>query len=596
MKKRTLTTLLLLTGSLLLAQAPQWIDQQWRNMHRPHSEYIVAFVSGVNRTGESSNDLLDRYEEQARANLIQQIQVEVHATTETYIYSHNDQISETFQLQSVSLARANIAGLQTDRYYDHRRQEAYAIAWVHKFELIRFYRNSISNLMAEIENKLKSGQNYQRRNNNRQALKTYYETMPLFNQLEEARFILMALGRGSEVDAQAEKARKYSLQVSQAIDELQQSPRSNLDELAYFMAYGLFLQLGELDKPLHLTPFSYATTGLESDFSARYGEAMQRALIRAGNYKVSDLKEQDQREPHIVVDGTFWREEDQLKTHASVRQNGTAIAAAEAGMPLEWLARNGIKWQPAPLERINQLGNIKISSTQTEINTRADMQVVSPLEASVVSDAGNQPLPDVPVQFILAHTEQVLCESITNASGIARCYPDAFRASPPLQHVLAGIHLASFTGLDPESAFYARLERSHKPNPARIIVHVEPLRIFVKSHETDHYNRNMPVRYIEPALKAALEGSGFNFTDNIQSAELMISVDAKARHGSSVQGIHFAYVDASVSLTDLGSGQEVYQTGFNAVKGAGADFRRAVAKAYEEVSEEISRVVAEWLY
>lgn len=596
MKKPTLTVLLLLSGILLTAQAPQWIDQQWRNMHRPHTEYLVAFVSGINQAGGNHNDLLDRLEEQARANLIQQIQVEVHATTETYIHSHNDQISETFQLHSVSLARVNIAGLQTDRYYDHRRREAFAIAWVHKFELARYYRNAVSNLLAEIESKLRAGQGFRERGSNQQALKTYYETMPLFNQLEEARFILMALGRGPEWDAQGEKARNYNLQVNRAIDELQQSPRSNLDELAWFMAYGLFLQLGEQDQSLCLTPFTYASTGLESDFSTRYGEAMQRALIQAGKYQVTDLDKQSQKDHMLVVDGTFWREGDQLKTHASVRQNGVAIAAAEAGMPLEWLTRNGIIWQPAPLERIRLLEHIRISSPQTEIHVRADMQVVNPLEVRLASGSAGQDLSDIPVRFELAHNGQLLCEGITNKSGLAHCYPDAFRSSPPVQYVLASIDLASFTGLDPTSAFYAQLERIQQPGAARITLHVEPLRIFVKSLEKDHHNRNMSVRYIEPALKASLAGAGFTFVDNNQSAELMISVDAKARHGSAVQGIYFAYVDANVSIIDLSSGREIYQSGVSSVKGAGADYRRAVVKAYEEAAEEISRAVYEWLY
>lgn len=594
--KPTLTVLLLLSGMLLAAQAPQWIDQQWRNLHRPHAEYLVAIVSGVNRTNESSHELLNRFEEQARANLIQQIQVEVQTTTETYIYSHNDQIAETFQLHSVSLARANIAGLQTDRYYDHRRQEGFAIAWVHKFELIRYYRNAVSNLVAEIESRFKKGKNYQERGSNQQALKTFYETMPLFNQLEEARFILMALGRSPEVDAQAEKARQYSLQVSRAIDELQQSTRSNLDELAWFMAYGLFLQLGGQNENFYLTPFTYATTGLESDFSARYGEAMQRALIRAGQYQVTELGEQALTEQLLIVGGTFWREGDQLKAHASVRQNGRAIAAAQAGMPLNWLEGNGIQWEPAAIERVNKLKNIKISSALTEINARAEMQVVTPLEASLVSHTTGQTLSDIPVQFVLAHNRQVLCVSMTNASGIARCYPDAFRASPPVQHVLAGIDMASYTGLDPASAFYTRLVQNHQPNPARITVHVEPLRILVNSLEKDHYNGDMAVRLIEPALKAALARAGYSFSNSAQSAELMISVDAKARHGSAVHGIYFAYVDASVSITDLGSGRELYKSGFNSVKGAGADFRRAVVNAYEETAAEISQAVFEWIY
>jgi len=200
---------------------------------------------------------------------------------------------------------------------------------------------------------------------------------------------------------------------------------------------------------------------------------------------------------------------------------------------------------------------------------------------------------NIPVNFVLGTTQELLCTALTNQNGVASCYVKSLGASRQIQVAQAFLDVAAFANLEANSVFLKQVEHSFPVAPARFLIKVAPLTIFVQSSERDHYNRQLDVNLLEPALKEVLSLRGFAFTDDLSQADLMVDISAKARHGSNVQGICFSFVDANLSVIDLKDGTEAWKTVISSKKGAGADYSRATVKAFEEAAEEIKQTMPE---
>jgi hypothetical protein len=564
----------------LLAQKPLWADPSWRLSNRGDQEYFVAFISGFAPDGQDAKELLDKFEEQAKGAVIQQIQVNIETTTDLMVANVNAETTEAFKSKSVALARADIAGLRTERYHDQKKRELFAIAWVKKAELVFYYRNSVDNLIGKIETKIKEAENLQGKKDKSLALKAYYETMPSFNQLEEAQLILIALGLKSENELRFGKGNQLMLQVKDGITALQQSPRADIEELSYFMAYGLFLQLGSLSETIVLKPVTFESSGLKSEFSDRFQEALSRSLVKAGGYKIAASVAQTLP---LQAEGTYRKEGEALRVSTVARRNGVVVAAAEVMMPLSWIRENKINWVPENFVNINKLKNISLTAISEGHEGRTGRPLNKPLTLKVMHEG--QPLANAPLVFVA--DEKILARATTNNMGVAEANFAALEAARQTQLVLARFDVAAFAGIENGSPFLRQVENTWPITPARFLVAVKPLTVFVNSSESMPYNLPLNINILEPVLKETLAAKGFAFAEKMEQADLMVTIEARSRNGSNMQGIFFSFVDATVAITDLHSGRETFKQSFSSIKGGGADFERAAIKAFEETAKEI---------
>jgi len=584
--KKHIVILFLLVPFIGLTQQPQWTDYAWRTSNYPDKDFFMAFVSGEVPEGKNAKDLLDEYEEQAKATLIQQIQVSILAATDYQLANIDAATTEAFKMRSQSLSKAQITGLRSDRYHDSKKDLVYAIAQAKKSELKYFYKNAVGRLMEQIQNQKQTADNYRDKNNQQQALKTYYEIMPLFTELEEAQYILLALALVNESDTRLKESFELLLNVKNAITDLQQSEKSSIDDLGYFMAYGLFLQLGEQSVPVFLDEFVFENSGLTAEFSTRFREAVSSGLVRSGNYRVL---ENAGKAADMQIDGSYWKEGEQLKVSAVARQNGQAKAAAEISLPIQWLRDKSINWVPENYQRIAKLAEISLEALNPQQETRAGRPLAEPLKVKVL--AGTETLVEVPLLFSLQ--DENVGKANTDQAGIGVLPYTPKQADRQMQIVLANIDLKEFIGGNPAPAFLEQLEKQYPVAPARFMIKVAPLTIFVQSSEKEHYGNQMEINLLEPALKEALAERGYAFTDQMNEADLLVEIDAKSRNGSNMQGIYFAFVDATVSVLDLGDGREIWKQSLSSIKGGGADFRRATVKAFETAAQQLKEAMPE---
>ena len=338
------------------SQQPAWVDYAKRNSLYPESDYLVGFVSGTNTNNEEPGKLMDQYEELAKSKVVQSLEVSIETNNSLTLSNKNGKSGEEFESKSVSFSSATITGLKSERYYDAKKKNVYAFAFVSKKELAYYNRQLIKTNLQKIEQKLDEGWEFANMNDKQNALKSFYEGMPLLAQAEEAQWMLMAINREQFVDEDLKEIRQKNAELNSEISKLQHANDLSMSEAAYFVAYGLFLQIGEPASALFVNQCTYQNTGLSSEFSEKWDVEMKNALVKAGAYKILD---QPKNNNQVVVLGNYWEEGGQLQIKMQVLINNKIEAMAEGNVSIAGLNEEKVNFIPSQLEKIDQLKAIK---------------------------------------------------------------------------------------------------------------------------------------------------------------------------------------------------------------------------------------------
>ncbi|HOG19303.1 MAG TPA: hypothetical protein PKW37_02510, partial [Salinivirgaceae bacterium] len=236
MKNSILFLLLLLVNfQLVNAQTPNWVRQSQRNFNYPDSLYLVGFASNINSSDEQINDMLASLSDLAKKDLIESIYVSIQSSSTLQIEETKENISEYYKQSSESLSKADIAGLRIETHYDKKNNTGYAFAFALKSEVINFYKNIISLKLLTIANKISEAKLYLMTSNNQNALKTYAQTLAYFREIENAKFLLFALGKTGSEYHQTDKVNKLYLQVKEEINKIYENEqiilRAKKDEI-----------------------------------------------------------------------------------------------------------------------------------------------------------------------------------------------------------------------------------------------------------------------------------------------------------------------------------------------------------------------------
>ena len=575
-------------SSTLLAQKPSWADYYKRQNLYPENEFLVGFVSGVNNNNKDDGKLKSVYEALAKDKLIQGIQVEIETNNSLNISNKNGKSDEEFLSKSISFSKANISGLTTKSYYDRKKKEVFAIAIVNKKELAYYYRNIIISGQEDIEQKLTEGKRYVKKGNKENALKSYYEAMPYLLKIDEARTLLIALNRKMYADISMDEINNLKIELINEIDSLQNPNNLNLSESAYFVAYGLFLQLGNIEGTISLDNFTYENTGLGSDFSSRWNQEFTSALVKTGSYEV----ENSENSKSFVVYGNYWKEGDLIKIVASVSRYNELIAVSKGSIPISWLKMENIDYLPEQIQLMKSLSTYKLKIVDAPSTIKLGNAIAKPIKigvdgndnGTIVSKEG------IPIKYINTETGELVTTGLTNAAGISVAYLPAIQSSNPVLSIEASIDLATYLNIDRNSIYFVIASRQNPVLPISIDMTTEKPTIFIISEELLQ-NYPMDIKTLEPIVKESLSEKGYNFVDNKGDADYIINIDANTTTGSQYQGIYFAFLDINFSIKETLSGEEIYKTHLNQVKGGGGDYKRAGKKAYILGAEELKESI-----
>ena len=578
----------------LLAQKPSWADYYKRQEMYPQNEFLVGFASGIVANNEDAENLKSVYETLAKDKLIQSIQVEIETNNSLNISNANGKSDEEFISKSVSFSKANINGLTTKSYYDRKKKEVYAIATVNKKELAHYYRNIIVSGQEDIEQKLLEGKRYAKKGNKENALRSFYEAMPYLLKIDEARTLLVALNRKMYADINMDKINIQKIEIINEINSLQNPNNLSLSESAYFVAYGLFLQLGDIESTIYLDNFTYENTDLTSELSVRWDKYFTSALVKTGNYKI---KESNENSNQLTIYGNYWKEGDLIKMVASASKYNKLIAVSKGSIPVSWIEKENIDYLPTQLHLMGLLETylLKIKSAPNTIKlgkplaTPIEIEVINHTKASPISAVG------IPIKYTNTETGEVLFTSLTNEQGISKGYLPSIQTTKPVLLIEASIDLITYLNIEQNSIYAAIASRQNPVLPITIEITTKKPTIFIQSNELLS-NHQMDISTLEPIVKETLAEKGYNFVANKGDADYIININANTTTGSQYQGIYFAFLDVNLSIIDKTSNEEIYKTHLDQIKGGGSNYKKAGKKAYKLGATQIKEKILEFTF
>ncbi|WP_020533859.1 hypothetical protein [Flexithrix dorotheae] len=574
---------------LAQAQAPQWTDYYKRKSAYPENLFLTGFSSQGN-VADGNKELFDVLSEVARKQLIESIQVSIKSVAEINIQNINSKTLEQFKQSSVSLAQANIVGLKYETYYDKKNKEAYAFTYARISEVIDYYKNTISSNIDKINQKVTAAEQAIAGDDKQAALKAYFECNPLFLEIEEAQFILLALKETSENAIQSNRVNELDLKVKEGKSKLLNSKQLTLDDVGYFMAYGLFLQTDKLDGAIVLNPITYQDTELESELSGVFDKVFEQNLVNVSKYQIISPGGAG---AVYSISGTYWEQADYIQVISNLKEvkSGKTIASAEGILPFSWVETNKVDYIPSSIKKAEFIDYLELKAQETKMEGKVNQDLKSPIVINAIfsgTSATNQ-LANLPIKFsFLGEGDKEIGITKTDRNGVGRFFAGKITSDKKMQIIQAELDVATYLGIDITSRYYQKVVQEHRIPSTKIFLNVSGLLMYITSNETNG-GRKLTIPYLEPSLKQVLSDNGFAFTDDMSKADYAIDIQANARNGSSYDGIYFSFADATVSVTDLTTGNEEYKGSFKDVKGGGANYDRAGIAALKKISDQISK-------
>jgi len=580
---------LVLVSLSALAQKPAWTDYYKRIEMYPDNEFIVGFVSGVVEENEDSGSKKSVYESMAKDKVVQSIQVEIETNNSLLISNTNGKSNEGFVSNSVSVSKADVAGLNTQSFYDRRKKEVFAISTVNRKELAFYYRNKIKSSREDIEQLLKQGREYVKKGMKEIALKTFYGAMPLLMNIDQARALLISLNRKMYADIDMDEVNKLNLDINNEITNLLSPNELTLSETAYFIAYGLYLQLGEITSEINIVGLFYENTGLVSNFSEKFMQEFASALVDAGNYKIGSGNV-SMKYTHVT--GNYWKEGGYIKISASAYQNEKLLAVSKGSLPISWLANEKIDYLPEQIKLMNALEGFRISLKSAPSSVKLGIQSEVPIELLLTDNHENEsnPKEGFPIEIVDAENSDFLCGSVTDRSGIAACYLPEINTENKIIKVIAEVNLSEYLNIDRESLYYAIASIQNPVNLIELDLVTERPTIFITSSEKLQ-GKQMDIKTLEPTVKETLSESGYNFVSDKADADYIITINANTTTGTKYDGIYFAYLDVNLSVMNTSINEEIFKTHLDQIKGGGINYGKAEKKAYLVGSKKIKESI-----
>jgi hypothetical protein len=236
----------------------------------------------------------------------------------------------------------------------------------------------------------------------------------------------------------------------------------------------------------------------------------------------------------------------------------------------------------------NLLGQIELTSLTPKQDGKVGMALKKPFEVTATltgSKAG--PVVNLPLMFtFIRGSGEMVKNNSTDNTGDAKCDIHKITASDRIQIVEAKIFLAGMISADSSSVILSAVLNSLSVPSTRMVLTVTGLEVYVDADESQ-FGAKMKQPRIEPAIKNKLAEQGFAFTNDMANATVVINIKADSRRGSETMGLCVSYVDATISVLDMRSGEEIYKNSMNNVKGISDTFEKGAFKAFDEAAKNV---------
>lgn len=347
MRKMFLLCVWVIVSANVYAQLPDWTDNNQRKLMYNEQDYIVGFASEANTAKEQPTDLLNRLEGYAKSQINEQIMVNVQSLTSLKTMEVNNALTQSYLSLISSSSNLILTGLKKEVFYDNHSKTGYVLIYANRNDLINLYKNKLSSSLSEIERKVGSISPNQHSANI--ELEDVVEVMKLIPEIEQYQSILVALTRTSSSEIlQYERLLGVKTAIDAIVKQAQQG-KNSIQDACQFIAFMFKNQVANGSYPVLLTNFTFQDTRMTSEFSKQLSQLLTLSLVGMGGFKVLS---ENSKEPHYILGGTYWKQNDELKLISLLRDNaGKIIASAEAYVPLSILEKNGVAYLPENFQK-----------------------------------------------------------------------------------------------------------------------------------------------------------------------------------------------------------------------------------------------------
>jgi hypothetical protein len=238
----------------------------------------------------------------------------------------------------------------------------------------------------------------------------------------------------------------------------------------------------------------------------------------------------------------------------------------------------------------NALNGIELKPKNARVDAQVGKPIRTPLEVLVTNSSSAAPVHQFPLRFsFIRGAGDIVQTSRSDKNGIAATQVAKVTAPEKLQLIKAEADPGALAGENASPVISALLKSFTLP-VTRFTLNVVSLSVAVETEEM-LLGKKLTIPRIEPLLKNSLSAQGYTFVEDAAKANMLITIKSNGRDGGEFSGLYTVYVDANIAVTDLNSGEEVYKTAFNNVKGVSISPEKAGMKAYDEIAQDLQKKV-----
>ncbi len=557
---------------------PDWIDYTTRKLKYPDRLYLTGFVS-ENSSKDREAKTIEQLKDLAKVNLLQSIKVDLKLESALELQNitkgGQTRSSERFIQNSYAAAQATIVGIQIETFYDSKAKINYAFAYAKIATVINYYKKILSNNLADIDPYFESFQMAKAKKDHIKAIQDLDHIRENINKIKVAQSILTAL-KVSELSLEKTLTETHALKLNQEINQLFKDKTLSINQACYFLVYGLYLQQPSAKHTIFLNKFTFSNTHLTSSLSQHLVNALKNHFLKFG-YIITEKTDNP-----FQINGHFDWQDDVLKVNMTLNnlKNQDIVAANYNYLSLNWIKENKIAYLPGEVLKARLLEKLALTH---KLSSDSQVGWSRQENLSILASVDSQGVQNLPLILSLENKkDNILDQGSTDLKGIA--YFNTKRKLNQFSNkaISVRVNIPKFIGLPQNHPF---IKTINSPTYT-FYLSTSTVKVYVETEEKN-LNKNLTIPFLEPRIKQILTDKHYEFSPDKANSDLYIKIEANTRPGPNSYGIFFSYIDATISVIDLGSNHEVYKNKFTTIKGAGQNFELAGMKAFEMLSKKV---------
>jgi hypothetical protein len=357
---------------------PRWAEYGFRTKVYPLSRYYTGFSSESYNKGDNIEELKKRVTYYAKQLLAESIKTQIQSTSIIEIANINTQTTESYKKVSSFNTNINLTNVMGDSYLDEKNKIFYAFAYVKRDDIIQNNKDIIDNLLiktgAVLDNTtVKDWET---------DPATFKNNIALCNtnlsQIEESQNVLTWMGINDVVDLKTLETEALRNNIKEKLNAIKSKPHPSLKSLCNQLATAYAATRNVEGNMLSISNFTYQNTNLPSAFSDILSQELMHAFTQHGNCKVvgnGAQAERQHRDSLLVLSGTFWLENNQVKINANIREQSSESIVFSMSENIDKALLDTLNYEIRPPELVQKLAMLKKFSESEIVGSNLFVEV-----------------------------------------------------------------------------------------------------------------------------------------------------------------------------------------------------------------------------